>query len=425
MENTSSLEYNNDIVVIGLGFVGLTLGLKLSEHALVIGVEKDLKKVSLINNGIPHFHEEGIESVLIESIKNCSFFAISNLNKYNRIKNKTVFIITIGTPVNKNENSVSNIILDLLKDIVSVIKDEDVIILRSTVSVGTTDFVNDWFKINNKNIHVAFCPERTIEGKAFLELSNLPQIISGTTDVAINESKALFSLFANNIIKASSTRIAELAKLSSNIERDVYFSFANELGFVSKKLNLDFSELKTLVSTDYPRSYLKEVGPVAGPCLEKDTYILKQSFKDDFNMDLIETARTLNEKWIFKVCDEILKSFSQCNTVCLTGLAFKGNPSTDDLRGSLAIPMYNYFIQKGIIVKLFDPTIVKEELIKYFVIEESNVLNSWDEVVKFCDLIVLQNGSSNICKQCKNLKVKFLDITSFNKSLLNEDQRFF
>jgi UDP-N-acetyl-D-mannosaminuronic acid dehydrogenase len=425
MENTSSLEYNNDIVIIGLGFVGLTLGLKLSEYALVIGIEKDLNKVNLINNGIPHFHEEGIENVLTKAINNQSFLAINELNKYKRSRTKTVFIITIGTPVNKNENSVSSIVLDLLKDLITIIKDEDVIILRSTVSVGTTDFVNQWFKNNNKNIHVAFCPERTIEGKAFLELSSLPQIISGTTDVAINESKTLFSLFAKNIILASSTRIAELAKLSSNIERDVYFSFANELGFVSKKLNLDFSELKTLVSTDYPRSYLKEVGPVAGPCLEKDTYILKQSFQDNLNMDLIETARTLNENWIFKVCDEILKSFSQSNVICLTGLAFKGNPSTDDMRGSLAIPMYNYLIQKGIIVKLFDPTIEKQELIKYFVIDDSNVLNSWDDVVNYCDLIILQNGSPNICKQCKNLNVKFLDITSFNKSILSKDQRLF
>ena len=425
MENTSSLEYDNDIVVIGLGFVGLTLGLKLSEKTAVIGIEKDLNKLKSINNGIPHFHEEGIEEILSNAIRNKTFYAISDLKNYNRINKKTVFIITIGTPVNKNESSVSNIILDLLKDISSIINDEDVIILRSTVSVGTTDFVNEWFKHNSKKIHVAFCPERTIEGKAFSELSNLPQIISGTTDIAIYESKILFSLFANKIIIASSTRIAELAKLSSNIERDVYFSFANELGFVSRKLNLDFSELKSIVTTDYPRSYLKEVGPVAGPCLEKDTYILKQSFQDEFNLELIETARKLNEKWIFKVCDEILKSYSSSNVICLTGLAFKGNPSTDDLRGSLAIPMYNYLINTGLIVYLYDPTIEKYDLLKYFTIDENNVLDSWDDVVNLCDLILLQNGSTSICEQCKNLNVNFLDITSFNKSILSNYQRLF
>ncbi len=425
MVNLNSSEYDNDVVVIGLGFVGLTLSLKLSEKVSVIGVEKDSFKVNSINCGVPHFHEDGINQALINSINNKSFYAISDLSNYNRRSRNTVFIITIGTPVIQNEITVSDIILNLLNEIFSIIKDDDVIILRSTVSVGTSDFVNEWFSNKNKNIHVAFCPERTIEGKALLELSTLPQIISGTTSVAINESKALFSLFCNKIITASSTRIAELAKLSSNIERDVYFSFANELGFVAKELSLDFSELKSLVTTDYPRSFLKEVGPVAGPCLEKDTYILKQSFHENYTMSLIETARNLNEKWIYKVCDEILKMYTLNNHICLTGLAFKGNPQTDDLRGTLAKPMYKYFIEKGAIVKLFDPTISKTDLINYFEIDDFNVFNSWDEVVDSCDLIVLQNGSTLICNQCKQLNIKFLDITSFNKSILNKEQRFF
>jgi hypothetical protein len=89
-----------------------------------------------------------------------------------------------------------------------------------------------------KKINLSFCPERTVEGKAFEELSNLPQIISGTTDEAIKEAKKLFSIFCNKILVATSTRIAELAKLSSNIERDVYFSFANELGLISRELKL-------------------------------------------------------------------------------------------------------------------------------------------------------------------------------------------
>jgi UDP-N-acetyl-D-mannosaminuronic acid dehydrogenase len=425
MANLNSSEYDKDIVVIGLGFVGLTLSLKLSEKTPVIGLEKDLFKVDSINNGIPHFHEDGINQVLIKSIKSNKFRAINDLSIYTRRSRNTVFIITIGTPVNKNEKSVSDLILNLLHEMYPIIEDQDIIILRSTVSVGTSDFVYEWFINKNKHVHVAFCPERTIEGKALLELSNLPQIISGTTEVAINESRALFSLFCNQIITASSTRIAELAKLSSNIERDVYFSFANELGFVAKELSLDFSELKSLVSTDYPRSFLKEVGPVAGPCLEKDTYILKQSFNDNYIMNLIETARNLNEGWIYKVCDEILKSFSLSKQLCLTGLAFKGNPHTDDLRGSLAKPMYKYLIQKGANVKLFDPTILKTDVVNYFETDDFNVFNSWDEVLNSCDLIVLQNGSTHICNQCKNLNIKFLDITSFNKSILNREQRLF
>lgn len=425
MENTDLLEYNNDIVIVGLGFVGLTLGLKLSEKVRVIGVEKDQKKVDSINNGIPHFHEDGIKDILISALKNNAFLAISDLKFFERSKEKSVFIITVGTPVKQSEKSVFEIIVNLLEEIFQYVHNGDIIIFRSTVSVGTTDFVYEWFRKLNKNVHVSFCPERTVEGKAFHELSSLPQIISGTTQTAIDESRNLFSLFCNKILLASSTRIAELSKLSSNIERDVYFSFANELGFVSRELNLDFSELKRLVSTDYPRSYLKEVGPVAGPCLEKDTYILKQSFQNNFQMNLIETARSLNEKWIFRVCDEILKLMPPNKILCLTGLAFKGNPATDDLRGSLALPMYNYFIENNVDIKLFDPTISKKDIINFFGIKEFNILESWEDVNKICDLIVLQNGSNEICIQCKKLKVKFIDITSFNYTILNKEQRLF
>jgi nucleotide sugar dehydrogenase len=272
---------------------------------------------------------------------------------------------------------------------------------------------------------LSFCPERTVEGKAFEELSNLPQIISGTTDEAIKEAKKLFSIFCNKILVATSTRIAELAKLSSNIERDVYFSFANELGLISRELKLNYSELKLLVTTDYPRSFLKEVGPVAGPCLEKDTYILKQSFKNNFKMELIETARSLNENWIYKIISEILSLYPSASKICLTGLAFKGNPSTDDLRGSLAIPMFHYMISRGINVFLFDPTIDRDNILNHFGDVNINILNSWSEVEENCDLIILQNGSTLIFNNCSSLNIKLLDITSFNNTIAKENQNLF
>jgi nucleotide sugar dehydrogenase len=417
MEKLNSTEFEYDVVVIGLGFVGLTLALKLAEHCFVLGIEKDITKMNLINDAISPFYEEGIND-LLQTVRNNNMFEVINKPQdFKRInKKKTIFIVTVGTPVTNTKSNTKNILIDLLTDIYDLVKDDDLIIFRSTISVGTTLHAHNWFLNKGKNVNFSFCPERTIEGKALQELSSLPQIISGTSNQAIEMATQLFSLFCTNILCASNTNTAELAKLASNIERDVYFSFANELGFISKELNVNFSELKNLVTTNYSRSYLKEVGPVAGPCLEKDTYILKESLNNEYKMDLIESARNLNEKWIYKVSDELIKIIISENfkNICITGLAFKGNPPTSDLRGSLAINMYNYLKGNNFNVFLFDPTIEKEEIKKHFNASSKFILNDINDVTKNCDFLVLQNGSTYIVDIIKNTKINCIDISTFN-----------
>lgn len=427
MEISNLTEYENDVVVIGLGFVGLTLSLKFSEKIHIFGIEKDIKKTIQLSQGNAHFFEEGIDEALKNALANKTFTVLNDLNSYERTKKNTTFIITIGTPVKNNSNKVSTIIENLLIELNKFVNDNDIIIFRSTVTVGTTKKVYNWFSKNNKIVHLSFCPERTIEGKALSELTHLPQIISGTSDLAISSAYRLFSLICSKILIASNTDTAELAKLSSNIERDVYFSFANELGFISRELNIDYSELKSLVTTDYPRSFLKHVGPVAGPCLEKDTYILKESLNPNFKLQLIETARSLNESWIYRVGDVILKimNLNKLTAICLSGLAFKGSPPTDDLRGSLAIPLYKFLIENNFDVYLFDPYVNKKDLIMYFNIEDSHILNDWDEIKSKNLFLINQNGSQFISKNCTTKKISFLDITSFNNSEINRDSRLF
>ena len=180
-------------------------------------------------------------------------------------------------------------------EIKKYLKYNDHIILRSTVKIGTTrNLVKKILDQKKIRYDISFCPERTIEGKALEELRYLPQIISGDNKNAIIKSRNLFTKVTNKVVNVSSLEAAEMIKLVDNMQRDVKFSISNEVALMCQNKNLDVNEIirkgKNLI-----RDNLFDPGPVGGPCLEKDTYILSTSFKKINKPKIALTARKLNE----------------------------------------------------------------------------------------------------------------------------------
>jgi UDP-N-acetyl-D-mannosaminuronic acid dehydrogenase len=329
---------NKNVCVIGLGFVGLTLAIKLIDNGFnVYGVETNKKTLGLIKNKKSPFFEPGMDQKLKKAVLNKKLIAASLIKKNISI---STYIVTIGTPINSQKKFSSINIENVTKAIASVLKTNDLVILRSTVALGVTnDLVRPILAKTGINFRLAFCPERTIEGNALNELSAIPQIIGGINEESAKAAEIFFSHVTSTLIVADS-KAAELTKLISNTYRDVSFAFSNEIAMICQSNNINAVNVIAAANEKYSRCSIPSPGPVAGPCLEKDSYILFESLKKSKSKcNVILTSRIVNERLVKESLNFIIKKIKKtCPNnkikIGILGLAFKGVPETNDLRGS-------------------------------------------------------------------------------------------
>ncbi len=338
------------ITVLGLGYVGLTLALVLSESGFEVrGCEKDIKILNQLKKKQPPFYEKGLQRYLIENIN-------KNFTASNKIVKSDVYIITVGTPIKKNKTPDLSILKKSVLDISSLLKKGDLIILRSTVSIGSTrNLVSKLIekKTNlkfGKDIFLAFCPERTIEGNAMDELKKLPQIVGGYCKKSSELAKRIFSEYNYTVIEVENLEAAELCKLIDNTYRDTIFAYSNQISKLTEKLNLNLVEIIDKVNLAYERNVIPKPSPgVGGPCLSKDPYIIHDNFKKKgiTSQNLILHSRKLNEQMIkdiyLRVKNDLHKlKKNKSAKIFISGFAFKGNPETTDIRGSTTIELLKF-----------------------------------------------------------------------------------
>ncbi len=354
------------IAIVGLGYVGLTLAVSFARNGLkVFGIEKRKEVVDLTNNGIPHFSEAGLDAALKSVVEN------GTLHAYNEMEEKIppcdFYVITVGTPLLKGTHTPRlDMIRQATEQVASHMQDGATVILRSTVQIGTTrNIVKPVLDATGKQYYLAMCPERTLEGRALRELSELPQIIGGIDGKSSTAANSLFSLSTKTTIIVSSPETAEMIKLVDNTSRDVRFGFANEIARACVALGIDAYEVIRCGKIDYPRTNVALPGLVGGPCLEKDPHILMYSLKPTgIELEITKASRLVNERQPSETVDEIAKIAAQKNirkpyTVALLGLAFKGVPATNDLRGSMSLKIYEEIERRQDFgsVNGFDPVI--------------------------------------------------------------------
>jgi len=186
---------------------------------------------------------------------------------------------------------------------------------------------------NGKQWNISYCPERITEGYAIKELKELPQIVAGLTELAINESSALFSFIAPKIIKTAIGE-AELVKLFSNAWRYIQFALANQFYMISYKFGIDYERVRWAMKEGYDRAAnLPTAGFAAGPCLLKDTMQLA-SF-DANNFLLGHAAMMINEGLPSFLVEDLKRRYDLTKTkVGILGMTFKAD--IDDIRDSLS-----------------------------------------------------------------------------------------
>jgi len=317
-------------VVGGCGHVGLPLAIAFAGKGLKVCIY-DINKIALdkITKGEMPFIETGAEQILKNTIGKTLFTS----NDLKDISNSKFIITVIGTPVDEHLNPKFTLMMDFIRTLLPYLRDEQYFILRSTVFPGTTEKINTFLKNNGKNIYVTFCPERIAQGKAMEELYNLPQIVSGFEEKAIDEVSKLFSILTKDIVILQPIE-AELAKLFTNTWRYIQFATANQLYTISTSYGLDFYKIYDAMRYKYPRTKnFPSAGFAAGPCLFKDT--MQIAAFDNNKFFLGHAAMLINEglpNFLVQILKE--KYSLQDKVVGILGMAFKAN--IDDKRESLS-----------------------------------------------------------------------------------------
>jgi UDP-N-acetyl-D-mannosaminuronic acid dehydrogenase len=331
---------NYDVAVIGLGYVGLTFSVALADVGFnVLGVEKRPEVVDLTNAGVAHFAEHGLDGVLRHVLASGKMRATTSLSD-NACAG--VYVITVGTPLKDGYFNL-DFIQSAAKEVADNMRDGALVILRSTVAVGTArNIVAPILGASGKTFQIAMCPERTLEGRAMSELRNLPQIIGADCDETRQRAAHLFYSLTHTVVHVSSLETAEVVKLVDNTYRDVQFGFANEVARICDAYGINALEVINGGKLGYNRTNVALPGLVGGPCLEKDPHILAQSLeKMGLDLEITKAARTVNERQPEETMGFIAGRLSHVKghnipVIAIAGVAFKGVPATDDLRGSMA-----------------------------------------------------------------------------------------
>lgn len=327
------------ICILGMGYVGLTLAVAMAECGYrVVGLEINPKTLAALKEGTAHFFEAGLDARLARQVK------AGNLSFTGDIMDEdgssgAAYVITVGTPLGSDGLPRMDMVRRAATEVAAAMPEGALIILRSTVKIGTTrEVAKPALDESGKKYSLAYCPERTIEGRALEELRRLPQIVGGLTSDDAWAATQIFQRITPTTIRVSSLESAELVKLLDNSYRDLFFSFGNEVALLAEAAGLDGIEIINAANTGYERTNIARPGLVGGPCLEKDPHILRVSMERyGFVPKLIATGRQLNEDLpvsILKLVDEVTEDLGPKPKIAICGLAFKGRPETDDLRGT-------------------------------------------------------------------------------------------
>jgi UDP-N-acetyl-D-mannosaminuronic acid dehydrogenase len=250
--------------------------------------------------------------------------------------------------------------------------ENQLLILRSTVYPGLSKRINDWFQDAGKKIHLAFCPERILEGKALEELESLPQIISSFSEEGVRRASELFSLLTHDLVVVEPME-AELAKLFTNSWRYLKFAVANQFYMIANDYNLDFYNIYHAMTHNYNRTKdFPRPGFAAGPCLFKDTMQLA-AFNNN-NYHLGHTAMLINEGLPNYVITQLKRQFNLAEKkVGILGMAFKAE--SDDIRESLSYKLKKILEIEAKQVLCADPYVKDDTLSdEKTVLEESDII---------------------------------------------------
>jgi UDP-N-acetyl-D-mannosaminuronic acid dehydrogenase len=436
-------KYRDLYVVIGLGYVGLTLSLALADAGKqVAGVDIDTEKISMLKTGSSTLFEEGLGERLKKHIgENIQFYTDLNVIDI-QSGQSCIYFICLPTPLNELKNSLDLSFVDnFVKQLSKKIKQGDSVVMRSTVPVGTGRQIcraieEELGWIVGSDFYYVEGPERTVEGNALRELRDLPQIIGGATEACQEKGIEIFRDISQVTLPLSSIESAELVKIAGNAYRDYVFAFSNYLAEIARDFNVDVDEVIEKSNWGYARSTIASPSPgVGGPCLTKDPYLFHTLSSQD---SPIIRSRKYNETVPSQVIEHILKWTESRIAAVIVGIAFKGVPPTDDIRNSsnliIAEGLKPHFSKLEVWDAVINSSISAEEVFQRFLDNSKDinliaVLNNHKDNAKFViDLVkLIEPANLTIFDPWRLLDPKFTlsqsNISAFEYLTLSKSQK--
>lgn len=360
------------ITIFGAGYVGLVTGTCLAElgnHVLCVDV--DVNKIARLQAGECVIHEPGLPELLNKNIKAGRLLFTSNMDK--AVEHGFYQFIAVGTPQDEDGSADLSYVLSVAKSVGEKMNDYRLIIIKSTVPVGTADKVKQTVEnaLLQRNLKVEFDiasnPEFLREGAAIDDFMNSDRIIVGvSSQTANNHMRQLYSPFNRNQDRLISMNIrsAELTKYAANAILATKISFMNELSQLAELVDADIERVRIGIGSD-PRIGYHFINPgcgYGGSCFPKDLSAL-ESIATQLNYDasLIKAAQQVNHKQKRVIFNKMQHHFNydlKNKVIALWGLSFK--PNTDDMREASSRVLIECLWQAGARVQAFDPVAMPE-----------------------------------------------------------------
>lgn len=381
------------IAIIGLGYVGLPLAVEFAKKYATIGFDVNQTRINELQSGKDktlEISEELLNSVLINTSSEKGLLCSYNISD---IKDANIFIITVPTPIDKNNRPDLTPLYRASETVGSILKKGDIVIYESTVFPGATEeeCVPVLEKVSglkfNTDFYCGYSPERINPGDKEHTVSKILKVTSGSTEEIAEEIDNLYgSIITAGTYKATSIKVAEAAKVIENSQRDINIAFVNELSKIFNLMDINTQDVLDAAGTKWNFLPFKP-GLVGGHCIGVDPYYLAQKAQElGYNPEIILAGRRLNDSMGKYVASEAVKLLIKNDlkiknaNVLLLGITFKEN--CPDIRNTRIIDVYQELKSYGINVSIYDPWANPEEVKKEYGIDIIEELGTgYEEII--------------------------------------------
>ena len=346
------------IAVAGTGYVGLVTGVCLAEHGHdVICVDVDEAKVEMMKNGHCPIYEDGLEELMAKNKERLTYTTDYRW----AYQDADVIFIGVGTPEKSDGSANLQYIYQVAGQIADSVEKNCVVVIKSTVPIGTNDKIELWMnqrKRNNVNIWIASNPEFLAQGTAVRDTLHASRIVIGAeNDYARNVLQEVYKDFYAPVL-VTDRRSAEMIKYASNDFLALKISYINEIANLCEIVGANIEDVSRGMGYDsrIGNKFLNAGIGYGGSCFPKDTKALSwlASF-NDYELKTIKAAIEVNEQQKLKLIKKSRKYYEDLNglTIAVLGLTFK--PGTDDLREAPSLVNIPLMLEDGAKVRAWDP----------------------------------------------------------------------
>jgi UDP-N-acetyl-D-glucosamine dehydrogenase len=374
-------EKSISIEIFGLGYVGFPLTVRLASSGFkVTGIDVNRDRIQRLKNNELMDSEIHLEKEFIECRQNNNIKLESNPSQSSIPK---VGIICVPTPIPTKDISSDEFVRSAVESFLSCSKSGDVIILESSIEVGTTEnimkIINDKGLEVGKDFGLCYCPERIDPSNKEWGIENIPRVIYCSDELSFDIAKGIYlHVNGGNLFKVNSPKITEIVKSFENAFRLVNITLVNELAILCDKLDVNVKEIIDAASTK-PFGFLPHYpgAGAGGHCIPKDPrFLLESAKKSGIKFDTIEHALKINEQmpeYIANMIEKKLQIQGLRKNVLVCGLSYKAN--VEDMRDSPSFKIIRELKNKDIEVFGYDPFFNPNLIEKYLIENHTSELN--------------------------------------------------